>query len=194
MFFFNFQCDHYETKKLFEEQYEAYINQIKTIEDINDSVYAEYVDGYKLNKILTETADDDLILKSLMMQQFENVYSYQEREPLILEEHDVDFKLDGMKFLVHECKLLFVIIICIKSSYDEMQIAQEKEEIERQEMEHEAKPKSKKSKKDKKKKEVEEVADIDEEQKSVEPPELRLMNAAPEHVASFFDQIKNLQF
>lgn len=184
----------YETKKLFEEQYEAYISHLKTIEDINSRVYAEYVDGYKLNKVLTETASGDLILKSLMMQQFENVYSYQELDPLILEEHDVEFKLHEMKFLVHECKLLFIIIICIKSSYDEMQIAKEKEAIKRQEMEKEAKPKSKKSKKDKKKKEVQEVTDIDEEQKSEEAPELRLMNAAPEHVASFFDQIKNLQF
>ena len=175
-------------QQLFEDRFEAYIHQIKSIEDINENAYSEYVDGAKLNNILNKMVGNEAMLKSLMMQQFENSHCYKEYQPLKLQKYDIDFKLDEAKFLLHECKLFFVIIICIKVSFDEMQIKKEKEQKMQQEMEQESKSKGKKSKKDKKKKEVEEIVDIEKESNSEQPQELKLINVLPEHVTRLFDQ------
>merc|ERR1712204_10300 len=148
-----------------------------------------------LSKILNDAMSEDPLLRNLMAQQFENIYQYKEEsEPLILQQREVKFNLMDEKLLLHECKMFFVVMICIKVCFDDMQIKKEEERMQQLQKEEEiaASSKGKNSKKDKKKKQiVEEVAENNEEEATT-PQQLELINISPQHIENIFHIIEQM--
>lgn len=100
------------------------------------------------------------------------------------------FEFEAIRFLKHECKMFFVLLISIKVAHDAMLLEMERIQGEKEEAESEelAQQKGKKSKKDKK---VEPTPEIElSEEVEEEVKELSLITVTAEHIQSVFAQIK----
>ena len=162
-----------------------------TNEDINECIYGEYIEGDVLKDILENIIDEPMI-QSIILRQFDIIYNYKESETLLLQQYDMNLDLSSMKLLLHECQILFIILICIKASYDEYLSEKERlqKEKEQQEMEEKAKQKGKKSKKDKKSKKQEEEQNVEEEIKEEKIEELKWIKFSPDHFDEMLEKFR----
>lgn len=159
-------------------------------ENVEENVYSQYIGGTALRKVLDDVVEDP-VLKSMVMRQFEICYFSTDEDTVMVEECPCGLDMDNIRFLVHETKLWFVLLISVRASYQLVMAERERkrQEKEQREMEERAQKntKSKKGKKGNK----EEEPQVDEEQEDQEdvPQELDFISILPEHVQELFELI-----
>ena len=181
-----------DVRRLFEERYETVADALSEVEAIEERVTATYIDGGALKRIMDEVVTEP-ILRGIVREQFELCYYSRAAQPMMLEERETEceFAFEAIRFLKHECKMFFVLLISIKVAHDAMlseleRIQREKEEAESEEL---AQQKGKKSSKKDKKAEPEPDAELSEDVQE-EVKELSLITVTMKHVQSVFAQIK----
>jgi len=185
-------------KELFNTKYQQFVDKTIKTEDIDNYNYSSFIGGDTINNILKENIKDEAI-QSLIIKQFEMYYNSEElsSEILVIKKYDTKLHLESMKFLKHECKILFIIMISIKAAYDsyiqeKKRIEAEKEEqleLEREKAKQQkGKKGSKKNKKNKDKEEEEQVLNQNEVNEEEQIQKLALVSITSNDLNLVFDE------
>eukprot|EP00484_Ammonia_sp_Unknown_P008528 CAMPEP_0197073144 /NCGR_PEP_ID=MMETSP1384-20130603/210453_1 /TAXON_ID=29189 /ORGANISM="Ammonia sp." /LENGTH=708 /DNA_ID=CAMNT_0042511975 /DNA_START=45 /DNA_END=2172 /DNA_ORIENTATION=- len=190
-----------DCKILFEEQCNLILAKRIQNQDIDEHKYASYIDGHLLQKHMQAIAGDAMI-QTVVVTQFQQCYNHSnggdvEQEPMAIfmpqsddDQQDISAALNCRKFLMHECKLFYIVLISIKVSHDEHLSEKERLQREKEEAEQAENAKKKAKKSGKAKKSKKEAAEPIEEPTVLEetkPEQLKLVRISPQHLHEIFD-------